>query len=221
MSSNKKYSTYLLLLFSFLMALTPGEAQEFNDDSLTIDSTNVSIPKGENGFSKVFKGKPGRSAMWAALIPGGGHFYNGKYISGVLAAGADIFMLYLAIDQNNFYNDLNTGYLCLLREECTEYTIISNNREVVFTDAALIKANRDTARRNREYQFLYAGLTHFGTIVWAYVQAHLIDFDDSEDLSLDFKMLAPSSLGYIGSVPGLSLKINLNRSNRQLPKAIF
>lgn len=182
----------------------------FSIDGKTQDNTNTGVdtvstftPKDEGAFKKLFKGEPGKSAMWGMVIPGGGQFYNRKYFSGVVAAGADIGVLIYAINRHQNYNYLNRGYLGLLREEIEVFD--------QFNSASQIKPFRDRARKQKEYAYLYAGITHVATALWAFMQAHLIDFDASEDLSVNLEF--DSSMTNIGlaSHPVLSVSIPLSR----------
>ena len=185
-------------LFSLITMLTYTQPTVSTQDS----TVSVSVPKDEGAFKKLFKGKPGKSMTWGMLIPGGGHFYNRKYLTGVLAAGADIGVLIYAIDAQQHYNNLNSCY----KQFLDGGTPSCGN----FTSADQIRPFRNSARKTKEYAYLYLGITHIATSLWAFMQAHLIDFDVSEDLSLQFKLEKIQNYNS-RSYPALALTIPISK----------
>jgi hypothetical protein len=100
-----------------------------------------------------------RTAMWrSALIPGGGQFYNGKWIKGTLVAVAELGCVANAIYQNQRVVNSASDY-----------------ERAVYRD-----------RRNLSYWWL-AGIILY-SMADAYVDAHLLQFDSSKDLTLDVHM---------------------------------
>lgn len=200
----------LVIMLSSSISMT-AQLDDLNDNRPAIqDTTETPYVKSKEGtFKKLFQGKPGKAALYGLIIPGGGQFYNRKYFSGVIAASIDIGILIYLVDRKLYFNQLNDYYLCLLNE--TGCTSIFNT-----DDVSLIRNARNGVRQEVEYGYLYMAVGHFLTVIWAYVQAHLIDFDDSDDLSFDFKLL-PAQVGTVaGITPTFGLTIPLNKKKKSL-----
>lgn len=138
------------------------------------------------GPLSMFAGNPGRAALYSLVIPGAGQFYNKKYwkIPLVLAAeGAAIGVLIFNVDRFNAWDRA-------LREELEDPS--SHDRT-----AQEIIAVRDQARKQRDYSIVAVTLVHIIQIADAFVHRHLIEFDVSDDLSID--------VGTPAHLPGIGL----------------
>lgn len=124
----------------------------------------------KNAFFQLFKGKPGKAALYSLLIPSGGQWYNRKYWKVPLALGIDGGLGYNVWYQTSQYNRYQKLYLQAL----------SNGDNNLLT----YKANRDSFRKAKEFSWLYLLLGHIITTMDAYVDRHLMDFDVSPDISL-------------------------------------
>ncbi len=156
------------------------------------DSTPVVIKKTTlNKYDSAFKAhSPKKAALRSALLPGLGQIYNKKYwklpiVYGALGTCAGIFFYNLG-----YYKDTKFAYK------------VKYNMRVNFTDSALfssIKPNlqplseeslkfyRNQFRRDIDYSAL-AFLILWGlNVIDATVDAHLMSFDVSPDLSLQIK----------------------------------
>ncbi len=196
-----------IILF-LLVGCTVLTAQDIESDSTRIDSSNIVYKKDDGPFKKLFRGKPGKAALWGLAIPGGGQFYNRKYLTGIIAAGIDATFLFILIDNQRQFNYLNGLYFCRL-EGCPT--------DLVGVETDAIIAARDVARQNKEQSILYFAGAHLFTVLWAYVQAHLMDFDDSDDLSLKWEMPDQSPHMLSPSIyPQLTLSISLNSTSKKI-----
>ncbi len=140
------------------VTLSPAVAQETNDkmDPLTPASSDSS--RAVAVADSVAYPSP-RAAMWrSALIPGGGQFYNRKWIKGTLVAVAELGCVANAIYQNQ-----------LLVDSASDY------ERAVYQD-----------RRNLSYWWL-AGIILY-SMADAYVDAHFLRFDSGKDLALNVHM---------------------------------
>jgi hypothetical protein len=139
-------------------------------DTSATDTTRAKI----NTFKTIFKGKPGRAALYSLLVPGGGQIYNKKWFKVPIAWGVDGFLLYTLIKRKNEYNN----YKSILEKYASDPT---------YKDATYSKDQarnfRTAARGNVEYAWVYLALGHIVTVFDAYVDRHLKDFDVSNDLT--------------------------------------
>lgn len=123
---------------------------------------------------------PKRALMWA-IIPSGGQVYNRRWWKVPLVIGG-FYGLYRVIDYNtDLYQRMKTAYLLKLDDQPHEFsgTGIDN--------VTTLRNLRDRFDKNTQmsYVFLLVGYALQG--VEAYVDAHLRQFDISDDLSLRLK----------------------------------
>lgn len=162
------------------------------------------------------KHSPRKAAIRSAIIPGWGQIYNKKYWKVPLAVAAVAIPAYLVYYNQEWYN----------RTRNAVKVAAAGNNLPVFLDQVdpqllpLVKSGsvnslinyRNEFRRNRDYAIL-VGLLLWGlNVVDATVDAHLKDFDVSDDLSL---RIQPALLP--GNAAGLSLVFTIG-NNR--PKTI-
>ena len=200
---------FILLSLSTSVLLAQNGRSDDLDTTLAQDTTDIQYKKASEGtFSKLFRGKPGKAALYGLVIPGGGQVYNRKYFSAVIAAGIDIGILVYLIDRRRYFNFLNDHYLCLLNEGDCNLNITN--------DVSVIRNARNIARQEVEYGYLYMAGAHFLTVIWAYVQAHLMDFDDSDDLSFNFEIIPTQVGSFTSATPTLGITIPLNKRTKKL-----
>ena len=141
---------------------------------------------------------PKKAAIYSAILPGAGQVYTKKYWKVPIIYGGLITSAYYINESNDFYQLYKTTYLNRLEGK--------NNDEFVgvYTDRNLLTLT-DHYRRNREVSTLLFVLTYVLNIVDASVDAHLFDYDVSEDLSLHIQPIYFSK----ENATGLSLSLNL------------
>lgn len=147
---------------------------------------------------------PGGALWRAAAVPGWGQIYNGQYykapivwagIAGIAGSALYINQRYRLYRHAYFWtvrDNPNVGigvpagwendYLDLIAEFGLSRDEAEARRAQL---VGLFKQNRDNLRRNRDLFYIGIGLFYGLTILDAYVSAHLLDFDVSEDLALE------------------------------------
>ncbi|UOR05926.1 DUF5683 domain-containing protein [Hymenobacter aerilatus] len=212
----------LLLLLAFLGSLQQAYAQIAV--TAGADSSQVAEPRQETAADSARKTeilfgrrvtRPTKAAVWA-IIPGGGQFYNKKYwkvplavglIGGVVAAEVFYQIRYKRyVEQYNFLSD--SGVAALPRSPYPNLnagnTVAGAQRGVIFY------------RRYRDQFLAYSAIAYGLTVLDALVDAHLKDFDISDDLSLNIE---PTMLRtpMVAAAPGVSLTFSLTstRSSRK------
>lgn len=200
-----KWLAIILLIFSFSI-ITKAQDQEISADSviiteqidtLNIKGTVIIVPD-----TLADKRTPGQAALLSAIMPGAGQIYNGKFwklpliYSGVLTMGFYI----------NFNHDRYIAFRTLLLSE-------TDNDPRTINDTPLndsqLRRRTDNWRRNRD---LLIGLTIFLyvlNIVDAHVDAHLRDFDVSENLSLQINPSVQQTLVLNQQVNTFGLSLTL------------
>ncbi len=123
---------------------------------------------------------PGAAALMSTLVPGSGQLYNRKYWKVPIIYGGFATLLYFSHTNNELYIKYKNMY---------EQKIASqSNPEVVdpLPSAApdAILRERENWRRYRDLNYIGIGLLYVMNILDANVDAHLIDYDISDDLSM-------------------------------------
>jgi hypothetical protein len=129
----------------------------------------------KNGFFSIFKGKPGKAALYGLLIPSGGQIYNQKWWKVPLALGIDGALIYVLVDNRTKYRNANERYLKAIdpMNAGLPDALIANR----------LRENRNFYRKWSEYSWIWLVGGHLLTVVDAYVDRQLMDFDVSPDLS--------------------------------------
>ncbi|HSP11838.1 MAG TPA: DUF5683 domain-containing protein [Salegentibacter sp.] len=175
MKSKHLFTAVMLIFFSF---------QGFSQDSLVVDTP----PPGELSEAEKEKERdykpydalaPSRAAFYSAILPGLGQAYNGSYWKIPIAYGGLGIGVYFYINNDNEFNRFRDAYKDRLAGRVDEFT--ANGQDI--TDDGLIRAQR-FYRRNKEISILVIAGIYALNIIDANVEAHLQQFNVSEDLTL-------------------------------------
>lgn len=141
---------------------------------------------------------PKRAALYSALLPGAGQVYTKKYWKVPIIYGGLITSAYYINESHKLYDLYKTTYLNRLNG--------NNNDEFAdtYTNENL-QTLTEHYRRNREISALLFTLTYVLNIVDASVNAHMFDYNVSDDLSLHIQPVYFSK----ENATGVSLSIKL------------
>ena len=139
---------------------------------------------------------PKKAALYSAILPGAGQVYTKKYWKVPVIYGGLITSAYYINESNDFYQLYKSTYLNRLDGDFTD--------NLNYSDSDL-RTLTEHYRRNREVSALLFTLTYILNIVDASVNAHLFDYDVSEDLSLHIQPVYFSK----ENASGISLSFNL------------
>jgi hypothetical protein len=142
--------------------------------------------------------RPGRKAAFYSFgVPGLGQIYNRKYWKLPIVYGAIGTSLYFTISNGKEMNRYNEALFLRLRDQPDEFL-------GVLSEAQLI-SRRNFYRKNFELMTVLTALFHGLNIVDAVVDAHLFEFDISDDLSFAWQ---PNLLtGNNRVIPGIHLSL--------------
>jgi len=186
----------LLLLPGFLVA---------QEDSLSVSVAENIIVEEESGDYKPYDPlAPARAAFFSAVLPGLGQAYNGKYWKIPIAYGGLGVGVYFYLKNDEQYDRYRSIYKRRLAGFTDdEFTTPTGTQRV--TNDGLIRAQR-FYQRNKEISILVIVGVYALNIIDANVDAHLQQFNVSEDLSLRPSMNFNEYTGKTGY--GLSLNYN-------------
>lgn len=208
-----KITTAILFVLWFLCLPSKGNAQEIESDSLTravlaaADSSFVPVPVKEIP-KEAFKPNPTKAILFG-LIPGMGQVYNRKYWKLPLVYGGFMGFMYAITWNNKNYQDYWKGYKSMMTDaELYQQAINEAGSDVDYdfskdwtelfnstgdsrkTDVFntswqnQLKSKKDYFRRYRDLSIILGIGFYALTLIDAYVDAQLFDFDISPDLSM-------------------------------------
>ena len=133
-----------------------------------------------------------KRALWLALvIPGAGQVYNRKYWKLPIFYGGFVGCIYAMTWNNQMYHDYAQAYMDIMDNDPTTQsynnflhlgaTITSANEERYKN---IFKQRKDRYRRWRDLSIFTTIAVYALSVIDAYVDASLSDFDISDDLSL-------------------------------------
>jgi Family of unknown function (DUF5683) len=137
---------------------------------------DVIIAKDTTKLEEIDPLRPSKAAFYSAILPGLGQAYNKKYWKIPIVYGAIGTSLYFYFDNNTKYHSYRDAYKRRLAGyEDDQYQYLDDSR--------LVEAQR-FYQRNRDLSLLVTIGFYILNIVDANVDAHLIQFNVSEKLSL-------------------------------------
>lgn len=190
---------------------TSQELQKDLSDSLniTLDSLAKSQPV---TMPVVFKPDPQKSLWYAIIFPGLGQIYNRQYWKVPIVYGGVAGLTYAISWNGKYYRDYSRGYRDIMDsdpntksyEKLLPYSIDPSSSEA----KNLMKSRQNTYRRYRDLSIVGAVAFYAITVIDAYVDAQLADFDISPDLSMQ---VAPTLFQTPNSYkPSVGVQLNFN-----------
>lgn len=182
------------------------------------------LPK---GMPKLFKPDPTKAVLYA-LVPGLGQIYNRKYWKLPLVYGAFMGCMYAVTWNNKNYQDYSTAY----KEVMADYKKITDpqtgnpdyngpwgtwenfvpqgqEKEYVMNSSFHdnLKRRKDYYRRYRDLSIIITVGVYAISMIDAYVDAQLFDFDISPDLSMHVEPAVVPQTRYNSSSYGLNCSL--------------
>ncbi|GHA57839.1 DUF5683 domain-containing protein [Pontibacter akesuensis] len=142
--------------------------------------------------------KPAKAALFSAVVPGAGQFYNKAYWKVPIVYATGAVLGFFLIDNNNKYQDFRVALLQRKRNEVDKYVDHQVYGKQKQNGTINLEGSRDFYRRNRDLTVILSVAAWGLQVAEAYVHAHMKDFDVSDDLAL---RMEPSLLP-VTSQPG-------------------
>lgn len=168
---------------------TNNDSLHSRNDSLLLRKDSLKIAKQRNWAT--WRPNPKR-AMWLALVlPGAGQIYNRKYWKLPIVYGGFVGCAYALRWNNQMYRDYSQAYLDLMDDDTNTQSYnqflhlgakIDDSNKARYQK--LFKSRKDTYRRWRDLSVFCLIGVYALSVIDAYVDASLSEFDISKDLSL-------------------------------------
>ncbi|HTN07690.1 DUF5683 domain-containing protein [Agriterribacter sp.] len=217
------------MLWMFFLAFCVQSASAQNDTAITKPTTDSSITAPAHIASDSLlksiavadtskkRSPAGTAALLSAILPGAGQVYNKKYWKLPLVYGALAFPAYTFADNLRWFQRTRFAYNVLANKDTANYKNVYVQLQPLVKrgDKSGLQNYRNDFRRNVDYSVLAFILLWGLNVVDATVDAHLKDFNITDDLSLQIKP------GYmpIANTAGIGLVLNIgkNHTNRLSP----
>ena len=192
------------------------------DTAAVIDTTAVQIvvhqtlkaSKPKKDWS-TWRPDPQRALWMAMVIPGGGQIYNRKYWKLPIVYGGFVGCVYALMWNNMMYKDYQQAYLDIMDDDPTTAsynkflhlgrTITPENEERY---KSVFKSRKDRYRRWRDLSFFCMVGVYVVSVIDAYVDAELSEFDISKDLSMKVRPTVMGSGLNSRSLSAASIGVN-------------
>ena len=141
---------------------------------------------------------PSKAAFYSAIFPGGGQIYNKKYWKVPIVWSALGTSTYFYLNNNSQYKRYRSAYKQRKNGLQDEFTLDDGTEIISLTG---LERAQKTLRGNRDLSILSTVLIYVLQIVEASVNAHLLQFDASDNLTVNPQLFTdpiridPPSLG--------------------------
>lgn len=189
---------FLCIGLLLVLPLVILKAENEDDESHWVEASTLyvsadSIPVTAEPAVSDWRPDPLRAVWMGAILPGYGQIYNRAYWKLPIVYGAFMGCAYAITWNNTMYTDYKqayrdiltdtdgtkTSYLDILPEG---YTIEMMGGKANYTN--VLKNKQNTYRRYRDLSIVATVVVYALSLVDAYVDAQLFDFDISQDLSM-------------------------------------
>jgi hypothetical protein len=159
----------------------------------TNESDNLTLSEGSSDFwAKDFRPNPKKATIYAAIFPGLGQAYNRKYWKIPIIYGGFMGLAYAISWNGKYYNDYRQAYIDIMdgKDETNSYLNMlppgfdPNDPNLQSWLPNALRRSKDSYRRYRDMSIAGVLLLYAASVLDAYVDAQLFDFDISPDLSM-------------------------------------
>ncbi len=162
-----------------------------HEDSLRLVASTDSVAKKARRDWATWRPNPKR-ALWLALVlPGAGQIYNRKYWKIPIVYGGFVGCIYAMQWNNQMYRDYSQAYLDIMDDDpntqsYNQFLHLGNKIDDTNIERykKLFKSRKDRYRRWRDMSFFVLVGVYALSVIDAYVDASLSEFDISKNLSL-------------------------------------
>lgn len=179
--------SFLLVLITIgTIGWCVGQQDGFSVLPDTIPEVEQTRPVVKEKKGSIFSGRPGRSALYSLIIPGAGQVYNKSYFRVPFVYAALGGVGYLLISNTQKYKCYRDAYIAKIDGEPLDLDakcLNLDNGLILRAEASTLRLARDQYNKRRQTAIIGVALVWVANSIDAFVNAHLKDFDVSEDLS--------------------------------------
>lgn len=177
-------------------------------DSMVALQDTILPLKGREKKESILKPKrhsPKLAAIMSGVLPGAGQVYNRKYWKVPIIYGAFAGVTYLAAKSHRNYITYRDGFRAVVNDSLVNSVVIDGQPY----NQTKLGDLRDLYKRNRDMAFVFMGVIYGLQILDAAVDAHLFDFDISDNLSMQIHPVFEPAMDLRQSFTGVRLNLRL------------
>ena len=176
-----------------LDAANKKELKKIEQPAAIVVNTDTVPPPSQDINKKIFVPNPTKATWLAVVFPGGGQIYNRKYWKLPIIYGGFAGCAYALTWNSKMYKDYtqayqdimsdnpnNDSYMNILRAGLTKEDVQNN----LAYYQELIRKRKDVFRRQRDLSIISFIAVYLLSVIDAYVDAELSNFDISNDLGM-------------------------------------
>ena len=178
--------------------------------------TDSVTPSPMLGKIKAFNPDPLRAMWLSALCPGAGQIYNRRYWKLPIIVGGFVGLAYGMAWNNRMLNDYSQAYRDAMDDDPTTRSYMNMFAPTVKEEDLDMSWLQNIMKNKRNYYRRYRDICIFGmvgvyllNILDAYVDASLMHFDISDDLSMQVRPAVMDS-GNISRLPSMGVRCAVN-----------
>lgn len=189
--------SFTLIALILILVMTCFHTTSVSAQKKTINPTDTVI---------FVKHSPHKATVYSMVLPGLGQAYNKKYWKiPIVYAGFGIFT-YFIITNRQEYVKYRDAYDYVTRGDSLRPI---DNEYIYKYDADQLSSGRDFYRRNLEFTYILTGVWYLLNVLDAAVDAHLFDYDISNDLSIRLNPVNNYNFVQPSVTPGITLSWKL------------
>lgn len=207
------------------------EEEGINSQNIVEHETTAQATRAHNlaMLPSAFEGLPQKAWHWfsnlpsstialvCATVPGGGQIYNKKYWKAPIVWSIGLGCTYAITRYGSLYNEYRTAYRDFMSENPLQYeswkSFVPSGgdpKDYVGNDNIRSRLKKGTTmyRRNRDFSIILSCLAYLLTLLDVYVDAEMVDYDISPNLSMwvaDPRLASPIG----GNIPIVGLQYSI------------
>jgi len=215
----KQRLSIIILVLLFCAKNISAQTDSIKNDTLFLSTENNKQVTGKVNYkTTAWKPNP-RIAMLCAIIPGGGQIYNRKYWKLPIIYSGALGLAYGFAWNNQYYTDYKNAYIDLYynmngqegKDQRRYEKTLPRSMSIDDVDKgwlfSVLGRKKDFYRRNRDLCIIGAVGVYALTILDAFVDAQLFEFDISPDLTMNVYPVLDMTIPNTAAV-GLQMQFN-------------
>lgn len=203
----------IFILISCFFAI--GQISFAQKDSIVAKSVVVPVKNHTlQDINKAFKPIPKRALLYSAIVPGLGQIYNRSYWKVPFVYAGYAALVYAISWNGKYYTKYKSAYVSYVDDDATtnqylDYIPVGYDESTIDSDwfSEVLNQKQLSYRNNRDLSIISIVGFYGLTLLDAYVDAELFDFDISPDLSLRLEPFMNNSLNYNSTTLGLRCQL--------------
>lgn len=200
-----------LMLLVLVLAGFLGQAQQLRpNDTLNVQRDSLNAPRVTNtdAIPLVRTGPvrlyPRRAALLSAVLPGAGQIYNRKYWKLPILYGGVAALVYFYNFNDSEFKRFRKAYVLRYQGDNSAASLANE-----YPDIEQLSVGRDFYRRNRDLTVILGAVLYAANIVDALVDAHLSEFNVTDDLTASVKPSVQMPSAMVPGAPGVNIGMTL------------